>query len=686
MQKEVLIIDDDQSSSELERFLINRDFSVSVVNAVGNGLRNINESENPRVVLLNVESSATNGWEVLAQIKREHIGVSVIVIGAGVQTVRRATALGAWDVLPTDTGTERILEVLNEVFVRLSIRSEVSPMPEVEISEDQYSLVGDSEPMFELNRAIGRVAGNKVSVLLEGETGTGKGLVARLIHNDSERADARFITVDCGAVANELRESELLGYERGAFTGARAEGRPGQFELADGGTLFLDEVGNMTPALQETLLNVLQEGEVQRVGGTRTRSVDVRVVSATHQNLWEMVTQRQFREDLYYRLCGYRISVPPLRERVEDISLLVPYFLQRIEQENGRPMYGVSEEVMELFQRYDWPGNVRELEQCLRSAAAASQGEIILPDDLLAENIQRYRDDEDSGGDMLEGQTSETLVEPTHRNLFDLPVTVFCQFISDAAEADVTDDQITRWWIAFSNYARELAVRAKRKIGDWRVEWNTESFDLPDLSERIKTVIDDAVSQLSNLRYRMEPEPIEEADLVSIVGKTLKGSLTAVLPEIVKEHGGDKESVARELDISLERLERWLSYGENENDTNDSLQTSIEPLRQRERLTYEETKKLLIEPTLVFILENFAHIRWRDKNMNSQMRTVHLDLRVLSKRLVGEHGYIYFGGMTFSQIEESIYRRARHLYANLTEAAEALNVDPRTIRRFWTED
>ncbi len=317
--REVLIIDDNQSSHALEYFLRTEGYSPIIVESVDEGLEKINASENLKVVLLNVELSARRGLDALQRIKHEHREVIVIVIGARVQTARKGPSLGAMEVLPKHTDVENIRRAVDRAFRRIDSRNNTFSFPEEEIEEEteeeipeeQYALVGDSEAMFELNREIGGAACFNISVLLEGETGTGKGLVARLIHEESERADAPFVSIDCGAVPHELREAELLGHEKGAFTGAESE-RAGAFEQADGGTLFLDEVSNMSPALQETLLNVLQEREVQRVGGTQIHSVDVRVISATHQNLREMVAQGTFREDLYYRLCGHQISLPPL--------------------------------------------------------------------------------------------------------------------------------------------------------------------------------------------------------------------------------------------------------------------------------------------------------------------------------------------------------------------------------------
>ena len=677
--REVLIINNNQSSRVLEYFLSNEGYSVIIVETVDEGLERINASENLRVVLLNVELSAERGLDALERIRREHPEVIVIVIGAGVQTARRAVRLGALEVLSRHTDMEGIRTALDRAFDRLSARSDTSLIPEEEMPEDESFLVGESEIMFELNRKIGLAASFDVSVLLEGESGAGKGLVARLIHQESDRAGEQFVTVDCGALPDPLLENELFGHERGAFADANPAGHTGRFELADGGTLFLDEVGNMSPALQMKLLNVLQTGEVTRLGGTRVRSVDVRVISATNQKLEEMVEQGDFRLDLFHRLCGYQMFLPPLRERKEDIPLLVAYFLQRIEAENGQPVYGISEEVMELFQAYNWPGNVRELENCLKSATVAAQGEVIMPSD-LPETIRLYSGDEGPGGGGTERRSSETPETPIYGNLLDLPVVVFCQFISNGG-AGATDSQIAEWWVEFSNEGRDLANRAKHEINHWLVEWNTRSLTFPTLSDRIKRVIDDAISQLSNRRH--SSEPIEEAEPVSIIGKSHKGSLAAVLHEVVKGHRGRREEATRELRISLAQLERWLS---RLTEDDDSLCTCREPSSQLGRFPQDETIRLLKEPIDHFILENFSRPAWRNKSLNGQKQAIHLALKVLSKRLDKDHGCIYFGGMTFAQIEWNVYRRAPYLYTNHAEAADALGVTVRTFRKYWPEN
>ena len=685
--RKVLIIDDNQSTHGLEYFLKTEGYSPIVVEAVEDGLKKISASENLKVVLLNAELSARRGLKALERIKHEHPQVIVIVIGAGVQIARSGPPLGAMEILRKRTDVENIRRAVDRAFSRIDSRNNTFSFPEEEteeeMPEEQYALVGESEAMFELNKEIGGAASFNISVLLEGETGTGKGLVARLIHKESDRADAPFVSIDCGAVPHELREAELLGHEKGAFTGAEAE-RSGAFEQADGGTLFLDEVSNMSPSLQETLLNVLQEREVQRVGGTQTRSVDVRVISATHQKLREMVAQGTFREDLYYRLCGHQISLPPLRERLSDIPLLVTYFLQRIEAENERARADISEEAMGLLQTYNWPGNVRELERCLESATVTSQGEVIMPRD-LPQTVRTYNKDKDSEVDVPETRPPEARETPIYGNLLDLPVMVFCQFLSDEqfcqslsdGVSGINDRQVAEWWEEFSNEGRARANRAEREIYDWRLEFNTTDLEIPIFSDDwIKRVIDDAISQLSNL------ELIEEAEPVSIKGRTRKGSLTAVLHEVLKGHGGDRERAARELRISVVQLERWLSYRTEEDG---SLFTSIEASRRLERFPYDEIRKLLTEPINLFILENFSRPAWRNKSPNGQRQAVYLALKVLSKRLAGDHGCIYFGGMTFSQIEWNVYRRAPYLYTDHAEAAAALDVDIRTFRKSWPE-
>ena len=630
------------------------------------GLEKIKESEGPKVVLLNVAF-----LDALKKIKREH-QVIVIVIGASAETTREAMGLGALDVTSKTFNMEDIYRMLDRAFCRLYARDRIFTIRTEEESKDR--LVGESKPMIELNKKIGRVDRNTSPLLIEGETGTGKGLVARLIHDESERAKEPFISIDCGAVPGELRESELFGYEEGAFTGARAYGKPGQFELADGGTLFLDEVSNMTPALQATLLNVLQTQEIQRLGGIQPRKIDVRLIAATNQDLAQMVANGKFREDLFYRLKGYEISLVPLRERKEDISLLVPHFLQQGQDKEEPLMPGISEKVMELLEGYDWPGNVRELEHCIKSAAVSAQGEVILPKDLPQE-IRMGRKERISEGRGREIRSLKTPEVSTYENLFDLPVVVFCQFIS--GEENITEAQITGWSKRLSHYAHRSADRAKHEIYSWTQAWKSGLITAAGLRTDIAKVVKAAVTRLSEVRYGADFK--RTAKPISIEGRTLAGSLIAVLQEVVKEYGDDREKAARVLQMDPKKLDGWL---DPEKDV--ARETYKKPSRVLKPFPDKEVESLLTKSIDYFVTEQFSRAEWRAKSQYEQIRTVHLALKAVSRRLGRDHACIYFGGMTFEQIQKQIYRRAAYLYNDETEAAEALDVDVRTFRKHWS--
>ena len=396
--KNVLVIDDDEKICwAFEQFLESEGYCPSIANNAEEGLRRI-AADKPDVVLLDVKLPGMSGLEALGEIKAHHPWVIVIIITAydDMETTIEAMRLQAFDFVPKPIDLDIVKSVLDRAFRTQSVRSTLPVDTADESSAAQiggHRLVGKSSQMREVYKLIGVMASNTVTVLIEGETGTGKDLVARAIHAGSERRDKPFIPVDCGALPDELLESELFGYEEGAFTGAKTEGKPGRFELADGGTLFLDEVGNMTPALQVKLLRALQTQEIERLGGTRTLKVDVRVIAATNQELGDMVKRGQFRKDLYYRFRRVAVHLPPLRERREDIPLLVTHFLQLIREEVGKPIRGISEDGMELLQDYPWSGNVRELENCLRSAAALCRSDVILPDDLPSEIQTGYQMD-----------------------------------------------------------------------------------------------------------------------------------------------------------------------------------------------------------------------------------------------------------------------------------------------------
>ena len=402
--KNVLVIDDDEKICwAFEQFLESEGYHPSIANNAEEGLRRI-AADKPDIVLLDVKLPGMSGLEALGEIKVHHPWVIVIIITAydDVETTIEAMRLQAFDFVPKPIDLDIVKSVLERAFRTQSVRSTlpVEATDESPAEPTGHRLVGKSSQMREIYKLIGIMASNTMTVLIEGETGTGKDLVARAIHTGSVRKEAPFVPVDCGALPDDLLESELFGYEEGAFTGAKKEGKPGRFELANGGTLFLDEVGNMTPTSQIKLLRALQTQEIERLGGTRRLKVDVRVIAATNQELGEMVKRGQFREDLYYRFKRIALHLPPLRERQEDIPLLVTHFLKLVQEELGKPIWGISEEGMKLLQDYSWPGNVRELENCLRSAAALSRSDVILPDDLPPEIREGHQMDSTSSSQL----------------------------------------------------------------------------------------------------------------------------------------------------------------------------------------------------------------------------------------------------------------------------------------------
>jgi two-component system nitrogen regulation response regulator GlnG len=272
----------------------------------------------------------------------------------------------------------------NALKAARDMKQVVSYEPLLESEDYELGIVGRSEPMQQVFKLIGQVAGTDATALITGESGTGKELVARAIYHHSNRHQQPFLTVNCAAIPEQLLESELFGHERGAFTGATLQ-RIGKFEQCNKGTIFLDEIGDMTPATQTKILRVLQSGTFERVGGNQPIQVDVRVIAATNKPLEAAVAAKQFREDLFYRLNVVRIAIPPLRERPDDIRLLVNYFLEKNGRELQRPPKSVAASVIKTLEKYHWPGNVRELENAIRRAHVIGKGDAILLGDLPPE-------------------------------------------------------------------------------------------------------------------------------------------------------------------------------------------------------------------------------------------------------------------------------------------------------------
>jgi DNA-binding NtrC family response regulator len=342
------------------------------------------EKTNVSVVVAALELQPFDGMELLARIMQQSPS-TLVILTAGFPTTSQiieATQRGAHDVLRKESLAFELRPVVESALQTQDDRRSASrPDAEIPKHDGRVKMIGVSRALQEVFKLVGRVARSDAPVLISGESGTGKELVAKAVHEYSPRRQKEMITINCGAIPENLLESELFGHEKGSFTGAIAR-RAGRFEQADGGTLFLDEIGDMPLSIQVKLLRVLQDGSFSRVGANETLATDVRIVAATHKNLTEEVAAGRFREDLYYRLNVVEIKIPPLRERMEDIPLLAEYFLQRITRKNGMARIHISAEAVATLQDHHWPGNVRELENTIARACALASSQILLPADI----------------------------------------------------------------------------------------------------------------------------------------------------------------------------------------------------------------------------------------------------------------------------------------------------------------
>jgi two-component system nitrogen regulation response regulator GlnG len=345
--------------------------------------------ERPTLVLMDIRMGATSGLDTLRKLRELDPKLFVIMMTAygTTQTAIEAMKLGAYDYVLKPLEVPKLKTLIDSALkAARDMREVVSYQPLLASEDYAEGIVGKSEAMQQVFKLIGQVSQSDATVLVTGESGTGKELVARAIYHHSRRAEKPFLAINCAAIPENLLESELFGHEKGAFTGA-ADRRIGKFEQCDQGTIFLDEIADMPPSTQTKILRVLQSGEFQRVGGNQTFQVDVRVIAATNKNPEEQVSTKRFREDLYYRLNVVRIHLPPLRERRDDVRLLVDYFLQRLAKSgtsSGKVMK-ISPEALKILDRSSWPGNVRELENVIERSAVVARGDSILPKDLPAE-------------------------------------------------------------------------------------------------------------------------------------------------------------------------------------------------------------------------------------------------------------------------------------------------------------
>ncbi len=390
----VWVIDDDRSIRwVLEKTLQKADMVVTSFET-GNGVLDALEAEQPDVIVSDIRMPGIDGLELLEKIQARYPSLPVIIMTAhsDLESAVSAYHMGAFEYLPKPFDVDEAVDQIRRACRQHLTHSQ--PVDEEQIGG--LDIIGEAPAMQEVFRAIGRLARSNITVLINGESGTGKELVAHALHRHSPRAEAPFIALNMAAIPKDLMESELFGHERGAFTGAQSR-REGRFEQADGGTLFLDEIGDMPAELQTRLLRVLADGQFYRVGGHEPVKVDVRIIAATHQNLEGLVKRGYFREDLFHRLNVIRIHIPAMRERKEDISLLMRHFLAKASEELEVEAKILLPETTEFLQQLDWPGNVRQLENTARWLTVMASGQEIHIEDLPPELRQEESRSEISG-------------------------------------------------------------------------------------------------------------------------------------------------------------------------------------------------------------------------------------------------------------------------------------------------
>ncbi len=380
----ILVADDEESMRwVLSKALKRKGFSVELAKDGDEALRMI-QSSNYDLAILDIKMPGPTGLDLLDQIRelKNDLLVVIMTAEASMKNAVEAMKRGAYDYITKPFDMDVIDAIIEKIDKAREITSQVSLLKEE--LKDRYQLektiIGNSQAMREIYKTIGKVAPSDITVLIQGESGTGKELIARAIHFNSKRLGKPFIAINCAAIPKELLESELFGFEKGAFTGA-VERKLGKFEQANGGTIFLDEIGDMPLDLQAKILRVLQEKEVTRTGGNQSISVDTRIVAATNQDLEERVREKAFREDLFYRLNVVPIHLVALRERKEDIPLLVEYFLGKTCSEMEFPQKQCTPDALSLLSSYNWPGNVRELENTLKRAVILSSDPLLTVDD-----------------------------------------------------------------------------------------------------------------------------------------------------------------------------------------------------------------------------------------------------------------------------------------------------------------
>jgi two-component system nitrogen regulation response regulator GlnG len=423
MAKLLLIDDEADVLYSFRRIFDSPDLEITTAGSGEDGLKIIPRLK-PDLVISDIRMGGLTGLETLRRIRELDPKLPVILMTAygTTQTAIEAMKLGAYDYVlkPFDVPKLKAL-VANALKAARDMRQVVTYQPMLESEDYDLGIVGRSDPMQQVFKLIGQLAASDATALITGESGTGKELVARAIYSHSRRSEQPFLAINCAAIPEQLLESELFGHEKGAFTGATLQ-RIGKFEQCNGGTIFLDEIGDMTPATQTKILRVLQSGTFERVGGNAPIKVNVRIIAATNKPLEQAVAARQFREDLFYRLNVVRVHLPPLRERREDIKLLVDYFLRKFARDTGGHPKSMTGEALAWLEQYAWPGNVRELENVMQRAHVMSKGDAIIAGDLPPE---------------LRGEARVPVTDPASPAGTAMPTPALSPVASDLSQVDI---------------------------------------------------------------------------------------------------------------------------------------------------------------------------------------------------------------------------------------------------------
>ena len=375
----ILIIDDEKRFCTIKTAILkDNGYQVTDIQDAGRTMEKL-KSNRFDLVLLDLNIKNKNGIDVLREIKEFDPDIEVIMITgfADIQTAVKAIKLGAYDYLPKESSNEELLVKIDQALCKRHDKTQIRNLKDALSERFSFSnIIGNNKRMQDVYALVKKVCDTDVTVLITGETGTGKELIAKAIHFNSQRKDKPFIPVNCAAISEHLMESELFGHEKGAFTDAHKQ-RIGKIEVANGGTLFLDEIGDMSPNLQAKLLRFLQDKTFQRVGGNENLTADVRILVATNRNLPQLIKREKFREDLYYRINVMNIALPPLRERMDDLPLLIKHFINQLNIKFSKTIKEISPDGIKMLAAYKWPGNIRELENLLGRLVLTADGDII---------------------------------------------------------------------------------------------------------------------------------------------------------------------------------------------------------------------------------------------------------------------------------------------------------------------